>query len=250
LTVQAHDEWFISNTRHPGAAVTIAAFPRAGDGCSAFAKQAKDMPDWLEMVTLNLPGRQARFGEPLRTDIDALTAELTEYWENRPSPSLLFGYCSGSLIAYCVACRMQDRGIAMPRRLVVGSYKAPHCPSPRPLTNLEFYNFWEVLLANHAVPPQISAHSKLRDLSEAVIRADTVLVAGYRHKPRPPLPIPITMLIGDQDRWISSDDIAAWREYTTEGFDVRPLPAGHWFMEEEPVASTAAIIAEAAATRP
>ena len=249
MTEQANDEWFISNTRHPGAEVTIAAFPRAGDGCAAFAKQAKDMPYWLELVTLNLPGRQARFGEPLRTDIHALTVELTEYWEGRPPPSVFFGYCSGALIAYCVACRMQDLGAAMPRRLVVGSYKAPHCASSRSSANLDFNAFWEVLLSNNAIPSQISSNSELRKVSETVIRGDLALAAGYRHKPRPPLPIPITMLIGDKDSWISSDDVAAWREYTTEGFEVRSLPTGHWFMEENPAASIAAIIAEAAGIR-
>lgn len=207
------------------------------------------MPDWLEMVTLNLPGRQARFGEPLRTDIDSLVTELTEYWGNRPAPSILFGYCSGALIAYCVACRMQDCGAAMPKRLVVGSYKPPHCASTGPLADLESDVFWRFLIANNAVPPQVAAHSQFRDLSEAVVRADLALTGGYRHKPRPPLPIPITMLVGDQDRWITPDDVAAWAEYTTQGFELRNLPAGHWFMEEAPAASTAAIIAEAAAIR-
>jgi medium-chain acyl-[acyl-carrier-protein] hydrolase len=245
----AHDEWFISNTRHPEAAVTVAAFPRAGDGCAAFAKQAKNMPDWLELVTLNLPGRQARFGEPLRTDIDALTTELTEYWRNRPVPSAFFGYCSGAIIAYSVACRMQDCGEAMPSRLIVGSYKAPHSASPGPLADVKSDVFWRVLLAYHAVPPQLGTNAELRDLSEAVVRGDLALAGGYRHKPRPPLPIPITLFVGDQDSWITPDDVAAWSEYTTQGFEVRNLHAGHWFIEEDSDASTAAIIAEAAAIR-
>jgi medium-chain acyl-[acyl-carrier-protein] hydrolase len=249
LTEQAYDDWFISNTRRPGAEVTIAAFPRAGDGCAAFAEQAKDMPDWLELATLNLPGRQARFREPLRTDIDPLVAELTEYWGDRPAPSILFGYCSGSLIAYCVACCMQDSGAVLPRRLVVGSCKPPHCDSTSLLADLDSDAFWQVLVANNVLPPQIADHSQLRNVIEAVIRADLALAGGYLHKPRPPLPIPITVLAGDQDRWISSDDAAAWAEYTTRGFELRNLPAGHWFMEEAPAASMAAIIAEAAEIR-
>jgi surfactin synthase thioesterase subunit len=249
LTEQGYDDWFISNTRHPDAEVTIAALPRAGDGCAAFAEQAKGMPDWLELATLNLPGRQARFKEPLRTEINPLVAELTEYWSGRPTPSILFGYCSGALIAYCVACHMQDCGAPMPRRLVVGSCKPPHCDSTSMLADLDSDTFWRVLVANHVLPPQIADHSKLRNVIETVIRADLALAGGYVHKIRPPLPIPITVFAGDQDRWISADDAAAWAEYTTQGFELRNLPAGHWFMEEAPVVSTAAIIAEAAAMR-
>jgi surfactin synthase thioesterase subunit len=244
----ALDEWFVPNTRHTDSVMTIAAFPQAGGGCAAFARQAKGLPDWLGMMTLNLPGRQARYGEPLRTDIGPLAEELAAYWAEHPKPFVFFGYCSGALLAYRVTCVLRERGADMPRRLIVGSYKAPHLISMRRLLNIDSERFWETLIVNQAVPPQVAEHPELRKLSEAVVHADLMLVAGLGHESAPPLPIPITVLAGDQDQWITPDDLSAWARYTTSGIDVRRLRAGHWFMEEAPQAAIEALAA--AARRP
>ena len=208
------------------------------------------MPDWLELVTLNLPGRQARFGQPLRTELGPLTTELAEYWAGRKAPRVFFGYCSGAVLAYSVARALHERGAALPGRLVVGSYKAPHLVAGSPLAGLDPETFWEALVANQAVPPGLAAHDELRKLSEPVLRADLALAAGYGQTSPRPLPIPITVLVGDRDSWLAADDVAAWAQYTTECAEVRHLPAGHWFMEEDPAAAVAVLTAEAAAAGP
>jgi medium-chain acyl-[acyl-carrier-protein] hydrolase len=239
------DDWFVSNTRRTDTELTLAVFPQAGGGCGTFALQARQTPGWLDFMTLNLPGRQARFGEPLCTDIDALTAELVSYWEKHPRPYLFFGYCTGALVAYRVACGLQERGAAMPERLVVGSFKPPHLASVEPLSELNSETFWRVLVDNEAVPPMLLAEPELRQLSESVVRADLALAAGYRHADAPPLPIPITVLVGERDSWISASDISAWGQYTTGGLETRVLPAGHWFMEEDSAVAMSALVAEA-----
>jgi surfactin synthase thioesterase subunit len=208
------------------------------------------MPDWLELMTLNLPGRQARFGEPMCTNIEALAEELALYWASHPQPLLLFfGYCSGALIAYCVARRLQERKATLPRGLVVSSYKAPHLVTSGPLDELDIDEFWAVLIANNAVSPMFAEHAELREISEPAIRGDMALVAGYRHVPREPLAIPITVLVGEQDAWITAPDVAAWEQYTAQGFAIKNLPTGHWLMEGNAVAAREALIAEAAAVR-
>jgi surfactin synthase thioesterase subunit len=225
--------------------MTIAVFPQAGGGCATFAEQARSLPDWLGMLTLNLPGRQARYGEPLLTDIGPLAEELAAYWAEHPKPFLFFGYCSGAVLAYRVACVMHERGSDMPSHLIVGSYKAPHLISMRPLLNLDSERFWDTLIKNQAVPPKVAAIPELRELSEAVVHADLKLVADHEHRPPQALPVPITILVGDQDEWITADDLSAWARYTTSGTEVRRLPAGHWFMEEAPQAAIEALVATA-----
>jgi surfactin synthase thioesterase subunit len=249
LDSEAADEWFVSVAPHPEARITIAAFPQAGGGCATFAQHTKAMPGWLELATLNLPGRQARFAEPLRTDIDTLTTELAEYWAKRADDSLFFGYCSGAMLAYCTACKLQEYGANMPRRLIIGAYKAPHLTAPQSLADLDSQTLWRVLIDNHVVAPEFAVHSELRSLIEAVVRGDLALIAGYRHAERPPLRVPITVLVGDRDDWISPDQLSAWARYTTQAVEVKQLPTGHWFMEEDPAISAQALIAEASETR-
>jgi surfactin synthase thioesterase subunit len=249
LAEPARDEWFVSTVPRPDATVSAVAFPHAGGGCSAFAKHAQAMPAWLRVTTMNLPGRQARFGEPPRTDIDGLTADLTQAWAGHAEPCLFFGYCSGALLAYCVARDLRERGAPLPRRLVVGGYPAPHLRTDA-LADLDSDTFWKVLIRHQAIPPHLGARPELRKLTEPVIRADMALIAGYRHAPAPPLPIPITVLLGSHDDSLGRDDVMAWADYTTRELRVQRLPTGHWFMEEDPAAAAAAIVKEAAGIRP
>lgn len=202
------------------------------------------------MATLNLPGRQARFDEPLRTDLHGLTTELAQWCAQCTEPFLFFGYCSGALLAYCVARLLHAQHAVLPRRLIVGSFQPPHRAQVPSLTGLSSSRLWEILAGHQAVPPALADHpefAELRELSEPVLRADFELVGGYRHTSAPPLPIPITVLVGEQDRWISDDDIAAWADYTSAGLSVCRMPGGHWFMEKDPAGSTAALVEQAAA---
>src|ERR1022692_1266722 len=77
LMMNAHvGDWVVATSPQPTASTRLLAFTAAGGGVSSFAGQASQLPDWLEMRTLNLPGRQARFDEPMCTDVDRLLAEL------------------------------------------------------------------------------------------------------------------------------------------------------------------------------
>lgn len=237
------DDWFVPTSPRPHANLTVFAYPQAGGGCTAFSPQARTMPDWLEMATLSLPGRQARFDEPLCTDLEELTSRLVEYCAKHAGPFMFFGYCAGALLAYSVASGLQAEGLPMPERLVVGSFLPPHrAAATISFADLDSETFWKILVDNNAISPDLAAHADLRDLSEPAIRADMALTAGYKNVSRPPLKIPITLLTGERDEWLASGDAQGWADYTSAVFDVRMLPAGHWFMEEDPVASVAALV--------
>lgn len=205
------------------------------------------MPDWLALLTLNLPGRQARFSEAPRTDLNALVTDLAGDCARRTEPYLMFGYCSGVLLAYLVALRLHKLGAALPRGLVVGSYSAPHLVASPPIASLNSEELWQALVEHHAVLPRLASHSELRQLSESVIRADLALVAQYRHVPAAPLPVPITVIVGERDGWPPASDLESWRQYSTSRIRARHIRAGHWFMEEDPAGSAKILAAEAAA---
>jgi surfactin synthase thioesterase subunit len=239
-------EWFISTDPRPDAQVRVVAFPSAGGGCAAFTPYAHWLPEWIELNTLNLPGRQARFTEPLRSDLEGLVTELVDACAQVTGRYLMFGYCSGALLAYLVACELAERELPGPRRLVVGSYPAPHRVRPPVLAELSSVDFWKVLIDNAAVPIELAAYVELRTLCEPVLRADFALVAGYRHRTRLPLPTPITVLHGEHDEALAPEDVSGWSECTAAGIDVRHVDAGHWFVEENPEAAMAALATEAA----
>jgi surfactin synthase thioesterase subunit len=238
-------DWFVATAPRPSASVRMVAFPPAGGGCSAFAQQARTLPPWLEMLTLNMPGRQARYSEPLRTDLAPLIQELTGACSDIDSPYLMFGYCSGALLAYLVARALKHDGARLPERLVVGSLSPPHLVSTPILANMSSDKLWEVLTTYQAVPPEMAAEPEFRELAEPVLRADFALIEGDHRDLAEPLPVPVTVLVGARDETLTPEAVSSWAQYTTEPLRVTHIQSGHWFMEEDPAAGIAALVAEA-----
>jgi surfactin synthase thioesterase subunit len=248
MTAHAGD-WFVATSPQPTASVRLLAFTAAGGGVSSFARQASQLPDWLEMRTLNLPGRQARFDEPMVTDVDRLVAELSAACAELAGPYLMFGYCSGALIAYLVARELAGRGETLPQRLIVGSYPPPHLVSTPELAVLDSDTLWRVLVEQKAVPSELAEEPELRAMAEPILRGDLGLISSYRHERATPLPVPITVLTGERDGSLADGAVDGWDGYSTAPLRTVSLAASHWFMEEDPAAGVAALVHEAELSR-
>lgn len=242
-------DWFVASSPQPKASMRLLAFTAAGGGVSSFARQASQLPDWLEMRTLSLPGRQARFDEPLCTDLDRLVAELSAACAELAGPYVMFGYCSGALIAYLVARDLAGRGEILPRRLIVGSYPPPHLVSTPELAGLDSATLWRVLVEQKAVPSELAENIEFREIAEPILRGDLQLISGYRHERATPLPVPITVLTGEGDDSLPAGAVSGWDGYSTAPLRTVSLAASHWFMEQDPVAGVAALVHEAELSR-
>lgn len=240
--------WFVRAAPRPDADTRLYAFPHGGAGPSAFAALAAQLPPQIELWALNLPGRQARRDEPVRTDLDLLVEEIAEDLAAPPGSAprdiALFGYCGGALLAYLAARRCR------PQHLVVASFAAPDVVVvPRRLHLVPGEMFWDAVLEQGGVPPEL-AHPDLRPVFEPAIRADFALYAGHRRQRSTPLDVPITVLYGRDDADLNLGGLLGWRRHTTAArTELRGFAAGHWLVDEHP-AGVAACLAEILAVDP
>ncbi|KUL25805.1 thioesterase II family protein [Actinoplanes awajinensis] len=200
-------DWFIPLSAPDRASAHVYAFPQAGGGATAFAPLADALGPEVGVWALNLPGRRARFGEPPRTDLDALLGELANHVPQRAS-AVLFGYCSGALLAYLLAARMHRAGRGLPAGLVVASYPAPDRAEPAPAPP---HHARRGVLGRN---PVLRRHSRrrgvpadFREIFEPALRADYELLADYRYRDVPALPLPITAVVGTTDAVLRADDV-------------------------------------------
>lgn len=227
-------------------------FPNAGGGPASLTDLAARFPPEVEVWAVNLPGRQARLAEPPLTDLDALVDLLAgDLLATARRPYALFGYCSGALLAYLVCRRLAELSPATdpgappgPERLLVGSFAAPDVVLLlRRLPSLPSWLFWEQLIELGGVPAEVAEREVLRPVLEPALRADFGMLAGYRHRPGPPLPTPITVLYGRRDGSVSRGGLLGWRRQSVSRPSLRELDASHWLAEEAPD-RLAAVIAE------
>ncbi|GAA3426381.1 thioesterase II family protein [Streptosporangium sandarakinum] len=272
--------WFVPVGERPEGRVRLYAFPNAGGGPASLTGPAAAFPPEVEVWSVNLPGRQARLAEPPRDDLDGLVEDLArDLLATARPPYALFGYCSGALLAYLVCRRLTELSApggpppapgrpvsgpspgagsragsvpgpaaerpSLPERLLVGSFAAPDVALLlRRLPSLPSWLFWEQLIELGGVPAEVAEREALRPILEPALRADFGMLAGYRHVPAPPLPVPITVLYGGRDRSVSRGGLLGWRRQSVHRPSLRELDASHWLAEEAPDRLAAAITEE------
>lgn len=225
-------DWFIPLADPASATAHVYALPQAGAGCAAFAGLADLLAPDLAVWGLNLPGRAARFAEPpcvaLPALLDALAPEL-----GRRRPWLLFGYCSGALLAFLLTRRLRSAGLPGPAALIVASSTAPdETWPPADLHTLPPEEFWREIIGYGGIHGTVAAQPDFREIFEPALRADYQLLAGYRYTENPPLDVPLVVLAGNRDPVLSEARACAWRRHCAGPVRVRALAGGHWLMDD------------------
>ncbi|MER6830115.1 thioesterase domain-containing protein [Streptosporangium sp. NPDC000563] len=122
-----------------------------------------------------------------------------------------------------------------PQRLLVGSFAAPDVTLLlRRLPSLPSWLFWDQLIELGGVPAEVAEREVLRPILEPALRADFGMLARYRHRQGPPLPVPVTVLYGSRDGSMSRGGLLGWRRQSVFRPSMRELDASHWLAEETP----------------
>jgi len=106
--------------------LTLLCLPYSGASAMVYSRWRRKLPEWLKLQPVELPGRGARFGEPLQTDIRALARQLAA--EHAPAlrgPYALFGHSLGALLACEMAHALRSLGCPEPVALFASGTAAP-----------------------------------------------------------------------------------------------------------------------------
>ena len=228
------------------AAARLVCFPYAGGGAAGYHRWRPAVPGWLDLLPLELPGREGRVKERPYTDLRQLAATLADKLQpilNRPYAFL--GHSMGAWLALEVAREMRRRGVRLPELLVVAASRPPQVvaddQSP-PLHRLPDEELVAAVVERYdGIPPAIRASPELLQLLLPALRADLQMVETYRCTEEPPLETPILALGGTEDRAVPLAQLGEWRRHTARDFSMRLLPGGHFFLfqgkrEERPSA--------------
>lgn len=206
-------------------------FPHAGGAASAFRPLAELLADRVNVVAVQLPGRERRRDDPRLRDMAALVADADRHLERYlDRPHAFYGHSMGGLIAYDLAERRRARGARPPVRLLVGACRAPHLPpafaDARLLGDGELQ---ERMIAVGGMSEQLRSYPDWAALALQQTRADLELCASRRHVHDESAPYPIDAFHGTGDPLVSPADVAAWSRHAGAGFDVHGIDGGHFF---------------------
>ena len=230
------DRWLALARPTANAAVRLFCLPHAGVGASLYARWVGAAPPGVDLLPIQLPGRETRFCEPALESQEALVGQLAE-----ALPPLLdrpfgfFGYSMGALIAHRLALVLAERGLPLPSHLFAAAHRAPHLTRPGPnLHDLPSERFWNRLRDYNGVPHSVLENRELRELLEPSLRADFMLVETASLVSDQRLSCTLVAIGGSADPTVNLHEIAAWRESTTGSCEIVTLPGDHFFIASHP----------------
>jgi surfactin synthase thioesterase subunit len=222
-------EWIVRHNQNPRATLNLFCFPHAGAGASMFRRWHLALPEDVQVLAVQPPGRENRYREPGLNDLQQLADQATDALRPtlREGPFALYGHSLGSLLAFEVARRLH--GEATPTHLLASGRNAPQCP------NRAGPNLWDdetligLLRRLDGTAGSLLSHREFLEMFLPVFRIDYQAYAGYAYRPGPRLRCPITAFAGAQDPETQPDGVRAWAEQTTVGFEMFVVPGNHFF---------------------
>ena len=228
---RARSPWTRVVHPRPAARLRLICLPWAGGGASGYRDWPSHLPDDVEVVAVQLPGRESRLAEPPVSSMEPLVARLAVGILGRlDRPFALFGHSMGALIAFELAGRLRSMG-REPVHLLVSGARAPHLPSRwRDRHTSPDREFVSTVRELGGTPPEVLDDPDLLDLVLPALRADFALVETYTPRAGPLLRCPVSAFGGVEDDDVGRDDLAAWSRHTTGPSRTHLLPGGHFYV--------------------
>nr|WP_157710122.1 alpha/beta fold hydrolase [Pseudomonas sp. PB120] len=209
--------------------------PYSGASAMVYSRWRRKLPEWLTLRPVELPGRGARFGEPLHTDMRRLALQLAqEIKATLKTPYALFGHSLGALLACELAHALRSLGCPEPVALFASGTAAPTLRADydrdfaEPKTDAELI---EQLRTLNGTSEEVLANEELMSLTLPVLRADFLLCGRFEPVQRPLLKCPVHVLGGKADR-ATTEQLIGWSKETHGSFSVDMLGGGHFFIHE------------------
>jgi len=215
--------------------LTLLCLPYSGASAMVYSRWRHKLPEWLQLQPVELPGRGARFDEPLHTDMRALARQLAkELWPTLKAPYALFGHSLGALVACEIAHALRDLGCPEPVALFASGTAAPTLRADYDRgfaiakTDAELIEQLRVL---NGTSEEVLANDELMSLTLPILRADFLLCGRFEPVRRPLLNCPVHVLGGKADK-ATTEQLIGWRQETQGSFSVDMLAGGHFFIHE------------------
>lgn len=228
-----NDPWVVRSHREASPRLRLFCFPYAGGGASVFRGWAQAMSPALEVIPIQLPGRENRLREAPYSRLSSLLADaaraLLPYLD---VPFALFGHSVGALISFELARLLRREYQRAPVHLFVSAHRAPHRPDPNPpIHALPQAEFLRELRRYKGTPEVILQNPELLELLVPNLRADFAIFETYIYKDDEPLLCPISAYGGLTDAEVRVADLEAWQEQTASRFTLRLFSGDHFYLQ-------------------
>ncbi|MGA4721891.1 thioesterase II family protein [Fictibacillus nanhaiensis] len=228
------DNLLICLKHNPKAKVKLICFPYAGGGVSFFRKWVKEIPDYFEIYSISLPGRENKLKDVSYENYLPLVQDISKniISQLKDDRLIFFGHSLGAIISFEVSHFLMKHYQKLPLILFASSCKAPHFfIENNPLGRLSNDELIIKLKEINGTPKEIFENKDLLDFFLPIIRSDLKICDSYQFSHRVKLNCPITVLGGLEDQ-IQVKYLEYWKELTDQTFQIQLFKGDHFYLVE------------------
>ncbi|MEM9257083.1 MAG: alpha/beta fold hydrolase [Pseudomonadota bacterium] len=224
--------WLAIPRPNPWAELRLICLPYAGGTTATYLPWQHSLPQQVELIAVQPPGRGNRLGETgfhcVEALVEALYPELKPHLEQ---PYVLFGHSMGARIGYALVRHLQSRGDDLPAHFIASASPAPHVLRDDNVDLRSDEKFIEYLRELGGTPPEVLANKAIMNFYLPHLRADFAVASKYYEAPNERLEIPLSIMAGNRDEQVPVDEVVAWRDVFRLGGELSTLDGGHMFIE-------------------
>ncbi len=225
--------WFTKYKQNNNATIRLFCFHYAGGSASTFRGWVEDLDDFVELIAIQLPGRENRYGEMLINNINQIIDNLSLHFNQYLNkPFVFLGHSLGALIAFELVRSLRRKGKPQPKQLIVSATRAPQVKFNKHIIHkLDDANFSKELMKYNGMPRVIIENKELFSLLMPIVRADFCVSETYQYLHERPLSCPITAFGGLNDNTFSQEDLVRWKDQTVSSFNDHYFQGDHFFIK-------------------
>ncbi len=205
----------------------LVVFPHSAAGPNTLLPLVAELPTWIQVIGVTLPGRERRFGEPPGTAVaDVVAGVGDELARMDPAPTFLLGHSMGAALAFALAMRLPDS--------CAGLFLSGQLPERPPDAIDAAAGDAELAAFLHAggnTAPELLADEEwrrhliglLRSDVDLCARASRISAAGLVH-------VPITAMGGAQDPHVHPELLGSWAARSTAPCATALFPGRHFYL--------------------
>lgn len=213
----------------------LICLPFAGSGASAFRTWTSLSSGELDVIAVQLPGREELIDEEpyrdARKAVQALLPGILDRLGER-TETVVFGHSMGAVLACELAYQLSlipDMTVSL---LVVSGSPSPwNLPEER-ISGLSDAEFLDNAYHFAGYKPPALEDPEFRALMLPLLRADAELRESYRPSADLLIPAPILTVRGREDAKVSAEEIAQWSAVSSSPLRSAELPGGHMYVTE------------------
>jgi medium-chain acyl-[acyl-carrier-protein] hydrolase len=235
MNLELSKKWFPYARRKEKAEKTLVCFSHSGGSANAYQKWNEVMPQRIEILALQLPGRENRLSEPPVSSLSLLMRQMGQevgpFFRKLDRPFAFFGHSLGGLVAFEFARELRRQNQNLPESLIVSCTHAPQFQEDEPpIHGYPDDLFLKEVMDYKGTPPEFLKHPELVDLFLPILRADFALRETYVYKEEASFEFPIRVYGAYSDTELKLPGLEAWSVHALGDFKIRMFEGNHFYL--------------------